>query len=135
MCDLSLSLSVDINQAINQYISISVSVSVAVSISVSVSISISIFISISLSLYLSSSPSLQLSSSPFPSPFPSNARPGRYLVVNLSGQTYDTVELQGPVMDIVMSGCVPPIDVLSRQCYTVVDIITIITITNYYYCY
>mmetsp|Transcript_25153 Transcript_25153/g.63804 ORF Transcript_25153/g.63804 Transcript_25153/m.63804 type:complete len:472 (-) Transcript_25153:90-1505(-) len=41
---------------------------------------------------------------------------GRYLVVNLSGQTYDTVELQGPVMDVVMSGCVPPVDVLARLC-------------------
>jgi len=41
---------------------------------------------------------------------------GTYLVVNLSGQTYDTHELQGPVMDVVMSGCVPPLDVLLRLC-------------------
>mmetsp|Transcript_101160 Transcript_101160/g.326508 ORF Transcript_101160/g.326508 Transcript_101160/m.326508 type:complete len:412 (+) Transcript_101160:149-1384(+) len=41
---------------------------------------------------------------------------GSYLLVNLSGQTYDTNELQGPVMDIMMSGCVPPIDVLLRLC-------------------
>lgn len=41
---------------------------------------------------------------------------GSYLVVNLSGQTYDTCELQGPVMDVVMSGCVPPVDVLLRLC-------------------
>lgn len=41
---------------------------------------------------------------------------GKYLVVNLSGETYDSFELQGPVMDVVMSGCVPPLDVLLRLC-------------------
>eukprot|EP00439_Symbiodinium_sp_Y106_P048835 s3317_g6.t1 len=39
---------------------------------------------------------------------------GRYLVVNLSGATYDNFELQGPVLDVMMSGCVPPLEVLLR---------------------
>mmetsp|Transcript_69690 Transcript_69690/g.167285 ORF Transcript_69690/g.167285 Transcript_69690/m.167285 type:complete len:386 (-) Transcript_69690:270-1427(-) len=39
-----------------------------------------------------------------------------YLVVNLSGETYDTTPFQGPVMDIVMSGSVVPLDVLVRLC-------------------
>lgn len=43
--------------------------------------------------------------------------PGNYLIINLSGQTYDTAELQCPVLDIVMSGgCVPPLEVLLRLC-------------------
>lgn len=43
--------------------------------------------------------------------------PGNHLIINLSGQTYDTAELQGPVLDIVMSGgCVPPLEVLLRLC-------------------
>eukprot|EP00438_Fugacium_kawagutii_P021896 Skav219761 [mRNA] locus=scaffold569:290381:297942:- [translate_table: standard] len=37
-----------------------------------------------------------------------------YLVINLSGCIYDTFELQGPVMDIMMSGCVLPLEVLLR---------------------
>lgn len=40
--------------------------------------------------------------------------PGSYLVINLSGCVYDTFELQGPVMDIMMSGCVLPLEVLLR---------------------
>ena len=51
---------------------------------------------------------------------------GSYLLINLSGTSYDTFELQGlskregghcvpgPVMDIMMSGCVPPLEVLLR---------------------
>jgi len=39
---------------------------------------------------------------------------GSYLVINLSGSIYDTFELQGPVMDIMMSGCVLPLEVLLR---------------------
>ncbi|CAE8593240.1 unnamed protein product, partial [Polarella glacialis] len=42
--------------------------------------------------------------------------PGGYMVVNLSGCTYETVELQGPVMDVIMSGSVPPLEVLLRLC-------------------
>jgi len=41
---------------------------------------------------------------------------GEYLVVNLSGQSYGCAEFQGPVMDVVMSGCMPPVDVLLRLC-------------------
>eukprot|EP00929_Paragymnodinium_shiwhaense_P047007 TRINITY_DN23877_c0_g1_i1.p1 TRINITY_DN23877_c0_g1~~TRINITY_DN23877_c0_g1_i1.p1 ORF type:complete len:444 (-),score=53.68 TRINITY_DN23877_c0_g1_i1:136-1407(-) len=37
-----------------------------------------------------------------------------YLVVNLSGQTYSTAPFLGHVLDIVMSGCVPPLEVLLR---------------------
>lgn len=44
---------------------------------------------------------------------------GCYLVVNLSGRSYDTFELHGPVMDVVMSGCVPPLEVLLRLCVSV----------------
>ncbi|CAK9012179.1 unnamed protein product [Durusdinium trenchii] len=39
---------------------------------------------------------------------------GSYLVINLSGTSYDTYELQGPCMDIMMSGCVLPLEVLLR---------------------
>jgi hypothetical protein len=39
-----------------------------------------------------------------------------YLVVNLSGETYDTTKFQGPVMDVKMSKHVPPLDVLLRLC-------------------
>lgn len=39
-----------------------------------------------------------------------------YLVVNFSGQSYNTGDLEGPVMDIAMSGCVPPLNVLLRLC-------------------
>ncbi|CAJ1411308.1 unnamed protein product [Effrenium voratum] len=39
---------------------------------------------------------------------------GSYLILNLSGAIYDTCELQGPVMDVVMSGCVLPLEVLLR---------------------
>jgi len=42
-----------------------------------------------------------------------------YLLVNLSGETYDTTEFHGPVMDVAMSGCVPPVDVLLRLCVSV----------------
>mmetsp|Transcript_75802 Transcript_75802/g.149856 ORF Transcript_75802/g.149856 Transcript_75802/m.149856 type:complete len:412 (+) Transcript_75802:149-1384(+) len=44
---------------------------------------------------------------------------GRCLVVNLSGCTYDTSQFQDPVMDVIMSGCVPPLDVLMRLCVSV----------------
>eukprot|EP00929_Paragymnodinium_shiwhaense_P100131 TRINITY_DN62198_c0_g1_i1.p1 TRINITY_DN62198_c0_g1~~TRINITY_DN62198_c0_g1_i1.p1 ORF type:complete len:489 (-),score=92.09 TRINITY_DN62198_c0_g1_i1:154-1620(-) len=39
-----------------------------------------------------------------------------YLIVNLSGRPYDTSKFKGPVMDIVMSGSVPPLEVLLRLC-------------------
>jgi len=42
-----------------------------------------------------------------------------YLVVNLSGETYDTSAFQGPVMDIVLTGCVPPLEILLRLCVSV----------------
>jgi hypothetical protein len=44
---------------------------------------------------------------------------GGCLVVNLSGCTYDTSQFQDPVMDVIMSGCVPPLDVLLRLCVSV----------------
>jgi len=42
-----------------------------------------------------------------------------YLVVNLSGESYDTSALQGPVMDVVLSGCVPPLEILLRLCISI----------------
>lgn len=42
--------------------------------------------------------------------------PQTHLIVNLSGRSYDTLEFHAPVMDIVMSGCVPPLDVILRLC-------------------
>jgi len=42
-----------------------------------------------------------------------------YLVVNLSGETYDTSAFQGAVMDIVLTGCVPPLEILLRLCVSV----------------
>lgn len=42
---------------------------------------------------------------------------GEYLVLNLSGDSYDTSEFQGPVMDILtMSRTVLPLEVLMRLC-------------------
>mmetsp|Transcript_32657 Transcript_32657/g.63079 ORF Transcript_32657/g.63079 Transcript_32657/m.63079 type:complete len:436 (-) Transcript_32657:94-1401(-) len=42
-----------------------------------------------------------------------------YLVVNLSGETYDTSAFEGRVMDVVLSGCVPPLEILLRLCVSV----------------
>lgn len=39
-----------------------------------------------------------------------------YLLVNLSGRTYDTTTFQGPVLDVLMCGAVAPIEVILRLC-------------------
>lgn len=39
-----------------------------------------------------------------------------YLLLNLSGKSYDTGHYRGPVLDILMCGCVAPVEVILRLC-------------------